>query len=152
MCQLHLNPMRLCHPPDGSTSPKYKLLCFITAKKNFKEKNALAFNWDRWCHLVLCLQLIPFHCLKPCLNVSNFIFYITCSKYGTKYRSLVSKQIYVLCSLNLPEWGHVTQAGHGLFTDKVHIRAKSHPISLQNHQHNFFVFNGTISLPDSDLP
>ncbi len=20
--------MRLCHPPDGSTSPKYKLLCF----------------------------------------------------------------------------------------------------------------------------
>jgi len=22
--------MRLCQPPDGSTSPKYKLLCFIT--------------------------------------------------------------------------------------------------------------------------
>jgi hypothetical protein len=20
--------VRLCHPPDGSTSPKYKLLCF----------------------------------------------------------------------------------------------------------------------------
>jgi hypothetical protein len=25
--------MRLCHPPDGSTSHKYKLLCFITTKK-----------------------------------------------------------------------------------------------------------------------
>jgi hypothetical protein len=30
---LHQEPkvhgwMRLCHPPDGSTSPKYKLLCF----------------------------------------------------------------------------------------------------------------------------
>jgi hypothetical protein len=54
--------MRLCQPPDGSTSPKYKLLCFITSKKICKEKNALAFNQDRCCHLVLCLQLIPFHC------------------------------------------------------------------------------------------
>jgi hypothetical protein len=38
-----VNPlMRLCHPPDGSTSPKYKLLCFITTKIFCKEKNALA--------------------------------------------------------------------------------------------------------------
>ncbi len=42
--------MRLCHPPDGSTSPKYKLLCFIKTKKNCKEKNALGFNWDRCYH------------------------------------------------------------------------------------------------------
>ncbi len=55
------NVMRLCHPPDGSTSPKYKLLCLIITKKICKEKNALAFNRDRCCHLVLCLQLIPFH-------------------------------------------------------------------------------------------
>jgi hypothetical protein len=54
--------MRLCHPPDGSTSPKYKLLCFITTKKFAKRRNALAFNQDRCCHLVLCLRLIPFHC------------------------------------------------------------------------------------------
>ena len=53
--------MRLCHPPDGSTSPKYKLLCFITTKKILHKKNALAFNRDWCCHLVLCLQLIPFH-------------------------------------------------------------------------------------------
>jgi hypothetical protein len=26
--KLALLSMRLCHPPDGSTSPKYKLLCF----------------------------------------------------------------------------------------------------------------------------
>ncbi len=54
--------MRLCQPPDGNTNPKYKLLCFITTKKFCKEKNALAFNRDKCCHLVLCLQLIPFHC------------------------------------------------------------------------------------------
>ncbi len=30
--------MRLCHPSDGSTSPKYKLLCFITTKKIAKSK------------------------------------------------------------------------------------------------------------------
>ncbi len=53
--------MRLCHPPDGSTSPKYRLLCFITTKKICKEKNTLAFNRDRCCPLVLCLRLIPFH-------------------------------------------------------------------------------------------
>jgi len=38
------------------------LLCFITTKKICKEKNALAFNRDRCCHVVLCLRLIPFHC------------------------------------------------------------------------------------------
>ncbi len=57
----HFHRMRLCHPPDGSTSPKYKLLCFIKTEKNCKEKNELAFNRDRCCHLVLCLRLIPFH-------------------------------------------------------------------------------------------
>jgi hypothetical protein len=62
--------MRLCHPPEHSTSPKYKLLCFITTKKICKEKNALAFNWYRCCHLVLCLQLIHVHYLgkKFCSN------------------------------------------------------------------------------------
>jgi hypothetical protein len=56
-----LQTIRLCQQPDGDTSPKYKLLCFITTKKFCQEKNALAFNRDRCCHLVLCLQLIPFH-------------------------------------------------------------------------------------------
>ncbi len=51
----------LYHSPDGITNPKYKLLCFITTKFFCKEKNALAFNRDRCCHLALCLRLIPFH-------------------------------------------------------------------------------------------
>ncbi len=54
--------MRLCHPPYGSTSPKYKLLCFKTAKKIWKEK-ITAFKRERCCHIVLCLRLIPFHYL-----------------------------------------------------------------------------------------
>jgi hypothetical protein len=31
-CLLDYIAMRLCHPPDGSTSHEYKLLCFITTK------------------------------------------------------------------------------------------------------------------------
>jgi len=33
-----LNAMRLCHPQDGGTSLKYKLLCFITTKKIAKRR------------------------------------------------------------------------------------------------------------------
>jgi hypothetical protein len=50
--------MGLCHPPDGSTSPKDKLLGF---KPPQLIQNALVFNWDMCCHLALCLQLLPFH-------------------------------------------------------------------------------------------
>ncbi len=57
--------MRRCHPPDGSTSPKYKLLCFKLENHLFCQiKNALAFNRDTCCHLVLCLRLLPFHWLS----------------------------------------------------------------------------------------
>jgi hypothetical protein len=50
------------HPQNGITNPKYKLLHFLTTKMKFcKEKKALAFNWDRCCHLVLCSRLILFH-------------------------------------------------------------------------------------------
>jgi hypothetical protein len=87
-----IQTMRLCQPPDGSTSPKYKLLCFITTKKICKGKTALAFNRDRCCHLVLCLRLIPFHCfrwrvqlhfklafnhLNMCLTLFNLIVFWT---------------------------------------------------------------------------
>ncbi len=47
------------YPPlDGITYPKYKLLCFITTIIFVKLKKALAFYWDRSCHLALCLWLI----------------------------------------------------------------------------------------------
>jgi hypothetical protein len=55
--------MRLYHPLDGVTNLECNLLCFLTPNKIiFKEKGA--FNWDRCCHLVLCLQLILFHCYQ----------------------------------------------------------------------------------------
>ncbi len=51
----------LHHPLDGVTNPKYKLLHFIKLTFFCKKKMELAFNWDRWCNLALCLQLILFH-------------------------------------------------------------------------------------------
>ncbi len=53
--------MGLYHPLDGDTQLKYKLLGFLTPNKQNSKIKALAFNWDRCCHLVLCLQLILFH-------------------------------------------------------------------------------------------
>jgi hypothetical protein len=53
-------------PPDGITNPKYKSFHFLTTKLFCKEKKALAFNWDRCCHRVLCLQLILFLCAECC--------------------------------------------------------------------------------------
>ncbi len=35
--------MRLCHPPDGSTSPKYKLLCLITTKSFLQREVRTSF-------------------------------------------------------------------------------------------------------------
>jgi hypothetical protein len=64
----------LYHPLDGITNLKYTLLCFLTPnKKSFKEK-ALAFNWGRCCHLVLCLLLILFYCNKSYVIEEMIIF------------------------------------------------------------------------------
>ncbi len=54
-------PIGLYIPPDGVTNPQYKLLHFSMITLFCKEKKTLAFNWDRCCHLALCLQLILFH-------------------------------------------------------------------------------------------
>jgi hypothetical protein len=35
--------MRLCHPPDGSISPKYKLLYFITTKSFLQREECPSF-------------------------------------------------------------------------------------------------------------
>ncbi len=72
--------MRLCHPPDGSTSPKYKLLCLYHLNLFYQIQAALAFNRDMCCYLVLCLQLLPFHCksssmfIRPPHNPSANLF------------------------------------------------------------------------------
>jgi len=58
---LSIRPIGLYHPLDCVINPKYKLLHFLTTIFFYKEKKALAFNWDRCCHLALCLQLILFN-------------------------------------------------------------------------------------------
>ncbi len=92
--------MRLCHPPDGSTSSKYKLLCFITTKNYCKEKNTLAFNRDRCSHLVLCLQLMPFHSI-----IKNFFVVDGLVKIS---QSVVLGQFYqvslIFAIKTLPKW------------------------------------------------
>ncbi len=60
MVMLLIQAIGLDHPLDGITNPKYKLLRFLTTNFFMKEK-ALAFSWDRFCHLVLCLWVIVFH-------------------------------------------------------------------------------------------
>ncbi len=57
--------MGLYHPLDGVTNLKYKLLYFLIPNKKNSKRKALAFNWDRCCHLAICLWLILFH-LKVC--------------------------------------------------------------------------------------
>jgi len=100
--------MILCHPPDGSTSPKDKLLCFITTKFFCKEKNALSFNRDRCCHLVLCLRLIPFHYyaifrkpLKNDISSSFFTFFWLCAKRKSNNRLTRNGEI---AQGHLPTW------------------------------------------------
>jgi hypothetical protein len=87
---LAIKSMRLCHPPDGNTSAKYKLLCFITTKKICKEKNTLAFNWDRCCHLVLCLRLIPFHCAEWHYAEWQNVWWHYAKWYYTKYNGVLA--------------------------------------------------------------
>jgi hypothetical protein len=40
----YFGAMRLCHPPDGSTSPMYKLLCFITSKIFLQREERTSFQ------------------------------------------------------------------------------------------------------------
>ena len=63
MCQWGSVTHQMAVPvPSISWCVSYQL------KEICNEKNALAFNRDRCCHLVLCLQLIPFHWKNVLLN------------------------------------------------------------------------------------
>jgi len=75
-------PIGLYHPLDGITNLKYKLLYFLTPNKKNSKRKALAFNWDRCCHLALCLRLILFH--YPSTMSSQ-----DCLSYKTFYRGCV---------------------------------------------------------------
>ncbi len=63
--------MRLCPPPDGSTSPKYKLLCFIITKKILQREECTIFNRDRCCHPVLFLLEIIYKILLKVLRLTK---------------------------------------------------------------------------------
>ncbi len=45
--------------------PVPSISCCVLNHHNlfYQIQNALAFNWDTCCHLVLCLRLLPFHYL-----------------------------------------------------------------------------------------
>ncbi len=65
--------IKLCHPPDGWSSYKHNLLCFLNIHDFFqKEPNALAFNRDMCCYLALSLRLIIFHSANAQFIFSNF--------------------------------------------------------------------------------
>jgi hypothetical protein len=103
--------MRLCYPPVGITSPKSKLLCFITTKFFCEEKNVLAFNRDRCCHLVLCLQLIPFHCLNDCRKLYKFV------TLNTLFRTLsTTAKMYLHFNLSKMGDGWDKDWKYGLFS------------------------------------
>jgi hypothetical protein len=81
--------MGLYHPLDGVTNLKYKLLYFLTPNKKISKRKALAFNWDRCCHLVICLWLILFHyLLKNTVFVKRLIIFYLAVLELVKFLSL----------------------------------------------------------------
>ncbi len=89
----------LHHPLDGVTNPKYKLLRFIHLTFFCKKKWALAFNWDRCCHLALFLWLILFHWLNcQFLSSANSI------NWTTRRWSLAPSSQTVRSSFRTPSW------------------------------------------------
>jgi hypothetical protein len=83
-CNLNFKAIKLHHPLDGITNPKYKLLRFIQITIFCEKKRALAFNRDRCGHLAFCLWLILFH--YP-VNLKRFLRYSTITILGSIYMS-----------------------------------------------------------------
>ena len=115
--------MRLCHPPDGSTSPKYKFLCFITTKK--------ALSRDRCCHLVLCLRLIPFHCVictiffwesKVWIPLSCLVIYLL--GIGVWWLLII---LHYRCE-NIYRTGHRCLSHHPPLLVKIQLLLTEHPV------------------------
>ncbi len=117
-----IQAMGLHHPLDGVTNPEYKLLPFIQLTKFFcKEKKALAFNWDRRCHLMLRLRFILFHCLhffKSCCSIlqSDWTILHLRSKYSIilqLYKSFGGRE-----KKNWSNFAFVTSTGSLFFWSK----------------------------------
>jgi len=70
----------LYQPLGGITDHKYELLHFLTTKYFYKDKKALAFNWDKCCHLVIFLQLIHFHLNQTTMFQACFLYHYSRDK------------------------------------------------------------------------
>ncbi len=52
-------------PNQMAVVPVPSIICYVLNHHNlfYQIHNALAFTQNMCCHLALCLQLLPFHCL-----------------------------------------------------------------------------------------
>ena len=71
------------YPLDGVTNPKYKLLYFLTTIFVWKWKKVPAFNWDRCCHLALCLWLTLFQICITQKKAQSKIWALKCKEMDT---------------------------------------------------------------------
>ncbi len=118
--------MRLCHPPEAVPIPS--ISCCVSNHHNlfYQIQNALAFNRDTCCHLVLCLQLLPFHFMFILFSVIFSIFFPTdlayyiYSKVTEKMRQVLSRSWNVFTAIN--------------FLHKLQISMISQSVSLQQVQ------------------
>jgi len=89
----------LHHPLDGVTNPEYKLLRFMQLNFLLREEGTIAFNRDRCCHLVLCLQLILFHWMAytslptPRVEKLGQVFILLASSFFARLSITKEKQV-----------------------------------------------------------
>ncbi len=81
--------MFIVQATECGTSPKYKLLHFLTAIISKTKRNLSAFNRDACCHLALCLWLIIFHNSKGSLitlfRKKNTSAYLSIAKWNNTF-------------------------------------------------------------------
>ncbi len=63
--KIGLNIIKWGSVPHQMAVPDPSISCCVLNHNNifYQIQDALALNWDTCCHLVLCLQLLPFHFL-----------------------------------------------------------------------------------------
>ncbi len=80
---------------------KSKSCCILNYHNLFYQiQNALTFNWDMCCHLVLCLWLLPFHYAPRCVIYTQrdiiyectYISYERCTDRNICHGASVTKQ------------------------------------------------------------
>jgi hypothetical protein len=101
--QHHMHTMRLHHYQEGGTYPGYRRMCFVYNSQCFRgEQNALAFHWDTWCHLALCLQMMPLRSSNKSSTVNSFIVeaLLHCwGKHSSLFMATTGVEENKLCSI-----------------------------------------------------